>query len=424
MSTQSSAESTPEFELDDAGRLVVFRPTPGSPGVFRHPFVDAQLVRAMGLAAYGAAAVGECFATAHRIEDNNLFESWYAEWAATAGRVEALGENCLKRGHKVSARDAFLRAATYYRNAYFFLRHHDGRKKETWKKGQDSFRNAAKLFDPPIDVLAMPYEKGKTLPGYFVKVDDSTTPRPTLLAISGGDGTQEELVSWLGKAAVERGYNLLAFEMPGQFGTVLDDPEMTYRTDTWVPIGAAVDYSLTRPEVDPERLALVGYSWGGTMGPRAVTREKRIKAIIANSLVPECRMTILMAAGADPDHPDISQVDTSSPTGQYVVDDLMWRCGFGNRPLSELAEFLDGMSLWCLEDEITTPLLNITAGGEGGTMQGPTEKFFNILSGPKTAVHLDSLDGAEVHCQANNPSRANQIEFDWLDETFNKQTPR
>ena len=96
----------------------------------------------------GAAAVGECFATAHRIEDNNLFESWYAEWAATAGRVEALGENCLKRGHKVSARDAFLRAATYYRNAYFFLRHHDGRKKETWKKGQDSFRNAAKLFDP------------------------------------------------------------------------------------------------------------------------------------------------------------------------------------------------------------------------------------------------------------------------------------
>ena len=204
---------------------------------------------------------------------------------------------------------------------------------------------------PPIDVLAMPYEKGKTLPGYFVKVDDSTTPRPTLLAISGGDGTQEELVSWLGKAAVERGYNLLAFEMPGQFGTVLDDPEMTYRTDTWVPIGAAVDYSLTRPEVDPERLALVGYSWGGTMGPRAVTREKRIKAIIANSLVPECRMTILMAAGADPDHPDISQVDTSSPTGQYVVDDLMWRCGFGNRPLSELAEFLDGMSLWGLEDE-------------------------------------------------------------------------
>jgi pimeloyl-ACP methyl ester carboxylesterase len=245
-----------------------------------------------------------------------------------------------------------------------------------------------------------------------------------LLAISGGDGTYEELVSWLGKAAVERGYNLLAFEMPGQFGTVLDDPEMTYRTDTWVPIGAAVDYALTRPEVDPERLALVGYSWGGTMGPRAVTREKRIKAIIANSLVPECRATILMAAGADPDHPDISQVDTSSPTGTYVGNDLMWRCGFGNRPLSELAEFLDRMSLWGLEDQITTPLLNITASAEGATMQGPTEKFFNSLSCPKTAVHLDATDGAEVHCQANNPSRANQIEFDWLDETFNKQTPR
>lgn len=80
------------------------------------------------------------------------------------------------------------------------------------------------------------------------------------------------------------------------------------------------------------------------MGPWAVTREKRIKAIIANSMVPECQTTILMASGADPDHPDISQVDTSSPTGQYVVDDLMWCFGLGDRPLSELAEFFDGMS--------------------------------------------------------------------------------
>lgn len=424
MSEQSNAESAPEFELDEAGRLVVFRPTPGSPGVFRHPFVDAQLVRALGMAATGAAAVGECYTTARRIDENNLFESWYAEWAATAGRVDALGEEVLTRGHKISARDAFFRAATYYRNAYFFLHHNDPRKKPTWKQGQDAFRNAVKLWDPPVEVVAMPYEKGKTLPGYFVKVDDSTTPRPTLLAISGGDGTQEELVSWLGKAAVERGYNLLAFEMPGQFGTVLDDPEMVYRTDTWVPVGAAVDYALNRREVDPQRVAFAGYSWGGTMGPRAVTREKRIKAIIANSLVPECRATILMAAGADPDHPDASQVDPSTPTGNYVVNDFSWRCGVGDRPLSELKELLDGMSLWGLEDQLTTPLLNVTASAEGGTMQGPAETFFDSLSCPKTAVHLTPLDGADLHCQANNPSRRNQIEFDWLDETLNKPTTR
>lgn len=424
MSTQSGARPTPEFELDDAGHLVVFRPVPGSPGVFKHPFVDNQLVRAIGMASVGAAAVGECYTTARRVDENNLFESWYTEWAATAERVDALGKDVLTRGHKVSARDAFFRAATYYRSAYFFLHHNDPRKRPTWKKSQDAFRNAVKLWATPVEVVAIPYEKGKTLPGYFFKVDDSATPRPTLLAISGADGVYEEVSTQVGKAAIERGYNLLAFEMPGQFGTVLNDPELVYRTDTWVPVGAAVDYALTRPEVDPERLAFAGYSWGGTMGPRAVSREKRIKAIIANSLVPECRATILASTGADPDHPDASQVDPSTPTGNYVLNDFGWRCGFGDRPLTELKEFLDRMSLWGLEDQLTTPLLNITASGEGGTMQGPTDRFFDSLTCPKKSVHFTSLDGAELHCQANNVIRRNQTEFDWLDETFNKQTPR
>lgn len=420
MSTQSSTESASDLELNDKGHLVVFRPIAGSPGVFKHPFVDAQLVRAIGLAAVGAAAVGECYTTARRVDENNLFESWTTEWSATAERVDALGEDCLKRGHKVSAREAFFRAASYYRNAYFFLHHNDPHKLATWKKGQDAFRNAVQLWATPVEVVAIPYEKGKTLPGYFFKVDDSTTPRPTLLAISGADGTYEEVATQVAKAAIDRGYNLLAFEMPGQFGTVLNDHELVYRTDTWVPVGAAVDYALTRPEVDPQRLAFAGYSWGGAMGPRAVSREKRIKAIIANSLIPEARATILMAAGADPEHPDASQVDGSTPTGNYVLNDFSWRCGVGDRPLSELKELLDGMSLWGIEDQLTTPILNITASGEGATMQDPTDRFFESLTCPKTAVHLTAVDGAEIHCQANNLNRRNQVEFDWLDETLNK----
>lgn len=109
MSEQSGTASAPELEINESGHVVVFRPVPGSPNVFSHPFVDAQLIRAMGLAAVGAAAVGECYTTARRVDENNLFESWYTEWAATAGRVDALGADVLTRGHKVSAREAFFR---------------------------------------------------------------------------------------------------------------------------------------------------------------------------------------------------------------------------------------------------------------------------------------------------------------------------
>jgi hypothetical protein len=40
---------------------------------------------------------------------------------ALAGRIQADAELSLQRGHRVSARDGFLRASNYYRNAYIFL---------------------------------------------------------------------------------------------------------------------------------------------------------------------------------------------------------------------------------------------------------------------------------------------------------------
>jgi len=42
---------------------------------------------------------------------------------------------------------------------------------------------------------------------------------------------------------------------------------------------AVIDYLVTRPDVDPERIGLHGSSLGGYSGPRCATGEKRIKAV-------------------------------------------------------------------------------------------------------------------------------------------------
>ncbi len=42
---------------------------------------------------------------------------------------------------------------------------------------------------------------------------------------------------------------------------------------------AVIDYLITRPDVDPERIGLHGSSMGGYSGPRCATVEKRIKAV-------------------------------------------------------------------------------------------------------------------------------------------------
>ena len=92
------------------------------------------MLRAIGETYYRGADIGECLSTAYRIKEGD-FESWYIEWLNTAQRVHKYAENSLAAGHKVSAREAFLRASNYYRVAEFFLMDpEDIRIQTTWGK--------------------------------------------------------------------------------------------------------------------------------------------------------------------------------------------------------------------------------------------------------------------------------------------------
>jgi hypothetical protein len=42
------------------------------------------------------------------------------------------------------------------------------------------------------------------------------------------------------------------------------------------------DYALTRPESDPAKIALAGWSFGGFLAPRAASFEHRIAALVAD----------------------------------------------------------------------------------------------------------------------------------------------
>jgi hypothetical protein len=80
---------------------------------------------------------------------------------------------------------------------------------------QEAFAAAVPLLPHPVRGLAIPYET-TTLPGYLFLADDSGTPRPTLVFTSGFDSTLEESYFVLAATAVERGYQVLAYDGPGQ----------------------------------------------------------------------------------------------------------------------------------------------------------------------------------------------------------------
>jgi hypothetical protein len=76
--------------------------------------------RAFGASSYGASEFGEVMAVVSRITSGDN-DSWYNEWTTMAERIFVEAEAQLAAGHRVSARDSYLRASTYYRGSEFFL---------------------------------------------------------------------------------------------------------------------------------------------------------------------------------------------------------------------------------------------------------------------------------------------------------------
>jgi dipeptidyl aminopeptidase/acylaminoacyl peptidase len=366
----------------------------------------------------GGSAFGECFYAAAQVKDGDP-ESWYAAWTAIARRVESQATQALEKGHRVSAREAYLRAFTYYQSAVIFIRPRDPRLRDAWQKAQWCFRQAAAQFSPPIEPIQIPFE-GKSLPGYFLRANEENEKTPTLIMIGGGETCVEELYFWVGPAGVRRGYRVLLVDLPGQGSTPFDG--LFFRADSEVPIKAVVDYALTRPEVDPQRLAIFGISGGGYMVSRAVTFEKRIQACIASApIIDIYRLATaeippaLQKAPAFVGDALVKLSGLISPLPVIAVEKLCWQAG-----VSKISDALEIARQARVEriDEITCPVLCMVGEGESEEQMAQARAFYNALKRPKELHIFTAADGADAHCQINNLSLMQQVLFDWLDEVF------
>lgn len=394
--------------------------------VFQDESFQFQLVRAIGATLSYGADIMECLSTAYRITEGD-FESWYEEWHKTAERVHNIADEALDKGHKVSARQAYLRATTYYRCAEFYLHGDpdDPRILATWSASRECFRKAAQLLPNPVEVVEIPYE-GTTLPGYFLQVDDSGVARPTVIVQTGFDGTGEELYFSTGVAALQRGYNCLIFEGPGQ-GGALREQNLHFRPDWENVVTPVVDYALTRPEIEPSRMALIGISFGGHLAPRAVCYEHRIAACVANGGVfdafmgamsgPESRDEVIEYIKEDPAAFDKEIMkDAESDTGlRWAIDNGMFTFGVAS-PAEWILKTAD-YTLEGIADGISCPLLVIQSEDDPN-FPGQAQKLYDAVTCPKTYMLFTEEEDAQYHCQMGAKAISGQKIFDWLDETF------
>ena len=387
-----------------------------------------QALRTIGYAVNGGADIGECLSTCSRIVDGDT-ESWYSEWLAVAERVEAKADSFLVWKHTASARECYFRASGYYRTAEFFLHTvpADPRIVETWERSRNTFLSAAALSDHPILPVEIPFEGG-SLPAYLCLVDDSGEPRPLIVAHSGFDGTKEELYFSIGSPAIERGYNCLLFEGPGQ-GEVIRLQHIPFRPDWESVVSPVIDFVVEFPFVDTERIVLIGYSMGGYFAPRAVTAEHRIAACVANGGLYSVYESLLSnnPPGLDSilDDEEASLEYDSTIYGmmeenlyvQWFYSNGMWV--FDASSPSNLVLMMRTYTLRDCVSDISCEMLVLDSEHDMNN-HGQAIMLYDSLRSPKEYILFTEEDGADEHCQMGAIAVSNERIFNWLNSVLDQ----
>jgi alpha-beta hydrolase superfamily lysophospholipase len=398
--------------------------------LLKDDLLDAQLLRVVGTALYGGADLGECLGTARRIREGDL-DSWFAEWSATAHAVAGLARREESAGRRETARLAYLRASSYHRTAGVMLLGTPlaPRLVASHAAQTQTFRSAAALMALAPEIVDIPFENA-ALPGYFFRARDDDHPRATVILTGGYDGTAEELYFANGAAALARGYNVLAFDGPGQGGALIEHG-LTLRADWENVVTPVLDFALRRPDVDPDRVALIGLSLGAHLGPRACSAEHRLAACIADCGAFDLHAAFLarlpgplargVAGGRRVARSALGRLLgmlVDKPTAGWAL-----RRGMLVHGVDDPLALLDAMREFTLAgraERIRCPTWVCSA--EGDDIGASAPRLYEALTCEKTYVRFTAAEGAGDHCEQGARALYHARSLGWLDEVLGRKT--
>lgn len=390
--------------------------------LFPNDTLSYEAMRALGYVPVGGGDVMEILQALDGVDPNNVIETWYTAFNTLAQRVEGYAADSAGKGHHVSASQAYLKASMYHRSSGFFLTitPNDPRQMTAYDSSVACFQKAMPWFPTKVEAVEIPYE-GTTMNGYFARGVGSGK-QPLVILHTGFDGIAEEIYL-CAIGFIQRGYSCLIFDGPGQGGT-LRKKGLLFRPDWEVPVKAVVEYAKKLKDVDMSRLALVGYSFGGYLAPRAAAFVDEIKVCVADggvySMYDSTMANMAPAMGqllvSDPDKFNTYflegvEKDIGSKWGLY--NGLYT---FGAKTPAEWATMLKAYTLanGVAEKIKATTLVTY---GEGDNMMGDVAKpLYDHLTCPKTWMVYTTESGGQLHCQVGGQIYANGTIGDWVDE--------
>ena len=235
-----------------------------------------------------------------------------------------------------------------------------------------------------------------------------------------------------GAAAVARGYNCVVFDGPGQ-GAAIIEKGMVFRPDWENVVTPVIDFVLARAEVDANKLALMGISFGGYLAPRAASGDARLAALIADpgelSLFDEMKSRLpgFIAKALDENKPGVAMSlftfilnrRVTHTTAGWGIRRGMWVHGVTS-PLQYMMLTRD-YHLHGRTEHIRCPTLVTHA--ENDDIGVTARALFDALPGQKQFIDFAASEGAGEHCEVGARLLFNQRAFDWLDAKIGRFPP-
>jgi dienelactone hydrolase len=205
-----------------------------------------------------------------------------ADWSeyadALARRNRERAEEALAAGHRLSARDWFLRASACWRYGQSPLHDDDPRKRAAYVELLDSFTSAGALHSPPFHRFELDWLDG-TISGWLAW-PAAEQPSPVVMILGGVDAWREDYER-SARQLRARGIATLLLDMPGQGETRLFGGLCIDR-DAFEATPRIVDALLGDHRCNG-RVGIWGNSAGGWMALHMVGRDARIAACCVNS---------------------------------------------------------------------------------------------------------------------------------------------
>jgi dipeptidyl aminopeptidase/acylaminoacyl peptidase len=252
-------------------------------------------------------------------------DEWARGWSRVADRYYQVASAATASDER---RKNYLRAWRLYYFAQWSVAASE-RKKAAYTRALDAFVRSSDSLAPPLEVVRIPFE-GKEIVGYLRLPPSTNGPVPIVFAISGLDSRKENLADTYG-ALIEKGIGFFTLDGPGTGQSPVKVSPTADRV-----LSRALDYLVSRTEIDPKRIAVHGVSFGGYWASKlAVTERARLRGVVVQSPP--------IAAFFTPEHLDNSLLGNKEylfdqvPAFLDVIEDV--------RTVSDLAKAFPTLSL-------------------------------------------------------------------------------